>query len=263
MTSSTRPAEEHVRSLLERDRVWCAYALADLEPRLAPLATWILGAEAVLLVFRGLTPPLLFAHGDPAEVEALADGVPPGRYQYGLLATHRARLAPRLRFSREVQMWRMVLRPERFPVGEAEAGIERLGTGDLAALYELFDDHPDRPDSFEPSQLEDGVFFGVRQEGKLVAVAGTHVVAPGAGVAAVGNVFTRPSFRGRGLARRATNAVVAELLRRQLRTIVLNVARDNAAALTLYRRLGFLPFCGYYEGVAELSGSRPQAPQAP
>jgi predicted GNAT family acetyltransferase len=70
-------------------------------------------------------------------------------------------------------------------------------------------------------------------------------------LAAIGNVFTRPDRRGRGLAKRTTGAVASELLRRGTKTIVLNVAMDNDPAVRAYRALGFMPFCGYYEGVGE------------
>jgi len=58
-----------------------------------------------------------------------------------------------------------------------------------------------------------------------------------------------------------TAAVVQSLLQRPgLRTIVLNVARENAAALRCYQRLGFWPFCGYHEGVGRL-GPASYSPQ--
>jgi len=50
----------------------------------------------------------------------------------------------------------------------------------------------------------------------------------------------------------ASAAVVHELTERGIETIVLNVAMDNTAALHCYRDLGFMPFCGYYEGIGEL-----------
>ena len=43
--------------------------------------------------------------------------------------------------------------------------------------------------------------------GALVAVAGTHLVSDTYGVAAIGNVFTHPDYRGRGYATLATGAV--------------------------------------------------------
>jgi predicted GNAT family acetyltransferase len=98
--------------------------------------------------------------------------------------------------------------------------------------------------------LQDGVFFGTREAGELVAAAGTHLVACSEGVAAVGNVYTRRDRRGRGLAARTTSAVVGELLRMNVATIALNVSRNNDVAIRVYERLGFLRYCAYYEGLA-------------
>jgi ribosomal protein S18 acetylase RimI-like enzyme len=241
-----------VRSLLEQDRAWCAYALADSEAPFAGRTTWFMEDQAVVMVYRGLRPPWLFGHGDPAAVDRLVRQVPSGPYQYGLLATHRSRLGDRLRSKRETQMWRMVLRPEDFPAGRSE-GAEPLKTSDLPLLLGLFDEHPDRPDAFDAGQLDTGIFYGIRLAGELVAVAGTHVIGRETRVAAVGNVFTHPDRRRRGFAERASAAVVEALLGQGVGTIVLNVAMANDPALGLYRGLGFWPFCGYYEGVGELT----------
>jgi ribosomal protein S18 acetylase RimI-like enzyme len=146
----------------------------------------------------------------------------------------------------------MVLPKESF-IPPPEGPRARLGAADLPALQVLFEGQPDLPDAFDPSQLQDGIFYGVWEDDRLVAVAGTHVVSPEASVAAIGNVYTRRDRRGRGLGRRTTGAVAAELLASGVVTIVLNVAMDNEPALAVYRALGFMPFCGYYEGVGELA----------
>lgn len=148
-------------------------------------------------------------------------------------------------------MWRMVLPPEAF-TGVPDGSTMALTRADLTSVQALFAGQPSMPDAFHPSQLDHGCFFGVREGGALIAVAGTHVYSESRSVAAVGNVFTRPDHRNRGLARRVTGAVAAALLERGLRTIVLNVAMDNEPAVRAYRALGFMPFCGYYEGAGEL-----------
>ncbi len=38
------------------------------------------------MVYRGLTPPWLFAHGEPEEVDRLLRDIPTGTYQFSLLA---------------------------------------------------------------------------------------------------------------------------------------------------------------------------------
>ncbi|HEY70970.1 MAG TPA: GNAT family N-acetyltransferase [Anaerolineae bacterium] len=243
---------EEIKLLLERDRDWCAYALADLYPPHARHSHWYTDRDAVLLIYRGLQPPILFGHGDGAQMRRLFDSVPPDTYQYGLLPDHLALLEKRLERERESVMWRMALAQDQFPGMRVDDDVVALEIGDLRELLDLFDGHPDQPDSFDESQLAGGFFFGIRAEGKLLAVAGTHVVSPITGVAALGNIFTHPAWRRRGYSRRVTAALVDALLRRDFRTIVLNVAQDNHAALGIYRNLGFWPVCGYHEGVGHL-----------
>jgi ribosomal protein S18 acetylase RimI-like enzyme len=250
---SSEFSAENLRLLLERDRNWCAYALADLHPPYAENSHWLVAEDAVILAYHGLEPPVLFAHGDPVQVSRLFTEVPKGLYQYGLMETHLANLGDRLQRDHEKSMWRMALDEDQFPGKEGSMEVMPLGMADLQEIMALFADHPDQPDAFHGSQIASGYFFGVRQEGILRAVSGTHVVSPQAGIAALGNVFTHPTWRGRGLARAATAALVETLLKQRIPTIVLNVSKDNEPAIHIYRHLGFLPVCGYYEGVGNLS----------
>jgi RimJ/RimL family protein N-acetyltransferase len=254
MVTSTET--ERVRRILETNRVWCAYALADLDPSQAVHSEWLVGANAVVLIYRGLETPVLFAHGSPVELTGLLDQVPEGAYQYTLMGADRTLLAGRLVAEREVRMWRMALRPSAFQAALAEGAIP-LGQPDLPEILELFNDDPDRPDAFHERQLREGVFFGVRHEGRLAGLAGTHILSVTHTVGAIGNVFTRPDLRNRGFATRATAAVVRALLERGVTTIVLNVAMDNEPAIRSYRRLGFWPFCGYDEGIGRLGPAVP------
>ena len=150
----------------------------------------------------------------------------------------------------------MVLPPDAL-VAPPPGAMARLGPKDAPMIAALFAGQPDLPDAYDPTQLEGGCFFGVWEGSQLTAMAGTHVVSSQARVAAIGNVYTRADRRGLGLARRTTGAVAAELLQLGIETIVLNVAMDNAPALSAYRALGFMPFCGYYEGSGELESQDP------
>ena len=105
------------------------------------------------------------------------------------------------------------------------------------------------PAFFTPGMLRHGVYYGVREGGAIVAAAGTHVLAERESVAAIGNVYTRRDRRGRGLGAQVSGAVVTELLGLGIRTIVLNVAESNAAAMRVYERLGFERYCEYREGI--------------
>src|SRR5690606_9215602 len=104
---------------------------------------------------------------------------------------------------------------------------------------------------YDPAQVNRGVYYGVRgDDGRLLAAAGTHAVSLRARIGIVGNVFTAPKARGRGLGLRVTSAVVATLFDLGCREILLNVRADNEAALAIYRRLGFEVHCSFVETVA-------------
>jgi ribosomal protein S18 acetylase RimI-like enzyme len=96
--------------------------------------------------------------------------------------------------------------------------------------------------------VDAGVFFGIDDGNALVAVAGTHLVAPSEGAAAIGNVYTRRDGRSRGLGRTVTRAVLNEL--KAIETIGLNVRADNPSAIHLYETLGFARHCDFQEALA-------------
>jgi len=101
--------------------------------------------------------------------------------------------------------------------------------------------------------LQNGVFYGAKKDGMLVAVAGTHVLSKSTSVAGVGNIFAHPAHRRQGWGQIVTAALVQALVALGIETIVLNVAANNLAAWNLYQKLGFVPACEFYEGLANKS----------
>ena len=91
------------------------------------------------------------------------------------------------------------------------------------------------------SAIAEGVYYGIRVNGTLVAAAGTHVISERARLGVVGNVLTAVDYRGRGFATAVTGAVTAERLR-SCDQVVLNVRSDNPPALNAYRRRGFAEY---------------------
>ena len=249
-----------VREILQTDRCWAAYALADLAPEYSAPARWHVaagGRPALLLVYSGFEPPVLFAHGAAAdlapmlpEVAAASDA---GREFYLSVRPEVAALlhARGYEIRDEKSMWRMVADAARF-VPRAHAAV-RLGPADydtLAILYHDGDAAGETPPFFDAGMLRHGVYYGIREGGAIVAAAGTHVLAEQESVAAIGNVYTRRDRRGRGFGSQVAGAVTAELLRSGVRTVVLNVGESNAAAMRLYQRLGFERYCEYREAIA-------------
>ncbi|MGE3179480.1 MAG: GNAT family N-acetyltransferase [Vicinamibacterales bacterium] len=247
-----------IRSMLERDRPWSAYALGDLMPGFAEHCEWFADEprEAIVLAFHGFDVPIVFGLGTPGRLAPVFAEVDAPRIALHIRREAVAALAPRFVPAEIQPMWRMVLRPERFAPAD-RSGVERLGPGDVEAVARLYLDgveSGETPDFFFPSMLEQGTFRGIRSGGELIAAAGTHLFAPALGVAAVGNVYTRRDARGRGLGSRVTAAVVQDVLATGVTTVVLNVRHANGGANRVYERIGFERYCEFVEGTADRAG---------
>ena len=243
-----------IREILNRDRYWSLYALGDLAPAELPNCEWRFDQadrEAVLLFYRAFDPPIFFATGPVMKVDSLLDQAPLPQALY--LHTKSDLLdvvSGRYRDITTKRMRRMILMKPELP---DPSGVESLGEKDLQEVLDLFSARNAKEEDgtfFLPALLTQGVYFGARVNGRLVAVAGTHLVNVAEGVAAIGNVFCHPAERGNGLGARVTGAVIHSLCALGIRTIGLNVGFDNDGAARLYRRLGFHEVCSYVEGIA-------------
>ena len=239
--------------MLQRDPAWAAYLIADLVPPYAQFATWFLRGDAVALLYRGFLLPVITVLGPASDAarawnEAFADTKEAERIFAVYQPAHAKFVHASVRLDDPNPMFRMRLERTPPPGGPTLA----LGEGDVPALRALYQDGADRgeiPDFFEGSMVTNGVYHGVRDAGEMVAVAGTHVLTPS--VAAIGNVYVKHDARGRGLGGRVTAAVVHALRARGIGTIVLNVRRDNVAAIRTYEKLGFVIHGEFFEGFAE------------
>jgi ribosomal protein S18 acetylase RimI-like enzyme len=250
-----------LQSRLARDPAWSVYALGDLAPGLFEHAEWRIeaaGEPAVLLLYRQFEVPVLFTFGPPAAVAPLLGDI---AREPACYLSIRPEILPlveaRFRVTTLTPMWRMTLAAASFlPVAAPNLPPPvRLGLEHLPALETLFADGAlsgEAPDFFSPAMLAHGIFYGLFEGAALVAAAGTHLIAPEQGVAAIGNVYTRRDRRGRGLAALVTARVAADLLAYAppLTVIALNVSQANRAAQRVYQRLGFRRYCAFYEGLA-------------
>ncbi|WP_374569848.1 GNAT family N-acetyltransferase [Phenylobacterium sp.] len=113
---------------------------------------------------------------------------------------------------------------EIVPLGEAEAA-------EMLALATLT-----KPGPFRARTHELGDFVGVKQDGRLIAMAGERMKP--AGFTEVSGVCTLPEHRGRGYAGALMRVVAARILQRG-ETPFLHSYAHNAGAIGLYRSLGF------------------------
>ncbi len=134
--------------------------------------------------------------------------------------------------------------PDRTDAVDTSQAI-RLGRSDAEEIRRFYDaSYPEH--WFEPAMLASGPYFGIRERGELVSVAGVHVYAPEVRVAALGNIATDRRFRGRGLATAVTGRLCQEL-RGKISHVGLNVKADNRGAILCYERLGFERHAHYGE----------------
>jgi ribosomal protein S18 acetylase RimI-like enzyme len=110
----------------------------------------------------------------------------------------------------------------------------KLGRDDVADMVALA--KATRPGPFDDRTIELGDYFGLREDGRLVAMAGERFRAPG--WTEISAVCTVEEVRGRGLARQLVQKVLAGI-RKRGEEAVLHVLSDNAPAIALYRSMGF------------------------
>jgi len=257
LVAETTTDRDLIRSFLDRDRIYAAYALADLEDREVARSRWGIAradGEVVSLVleYGGPSPQPLFVAGRDDGVEAiLHDVIKPSIAYVACLPASVATVETRYRLEPGPQMVRMWVDRASF-VPAFDPGVLRLApteAGELNRLYRL-----GFGSWLPPQAIAEGVYYGIRVNGRLVAAAGTHVIGRRARIAVVGNVLTQPEFRGRRYAQATTSAVTAQLLE-FCDHVVLNVRSDNPPALNAYRRLGYAEHVRFEERLGHRIGS--------
>jgi len=117
-------------------------------------------------------------------------------------------------------------------------------SGKVDAVELSADDVPDmlglvaiaRPGPFLRRTIEMGEYLGVREDNRLVAMAGQRLHL--SGFCEISAVCTHPDHRGRGYAG-ALTTMQAELILARQETPFLHLAPGNDVAMRLYERLGF------------------------
>lgn len=146
--------------------------------------------------------------------------------------------------------------PQNWTVTRSLQGFQMLApeglraeAGDVVMLHQ--EDVPDMlaltaltaPGPFGRQTLELGHYFGIRHEGKLVAMAGERFCSEK--WTEISAVCTAPEYRGQGFARRLVTTVAAHIGEHGKRPY-LHVVAHNESAIRLYESLGFVkrtPIC--------------------
>lgn len=243
---------EAIRELLLPRVEYTAYALGQLEPLLFPRTHWFWArgttGTGLVLHSRGGLGDATFVMGDADAVAAILSIHPGPAHTYATCQPqHLDALRGVYRLATQQPMIRMGVTRERFsPVSQVPA--IRLSGVDIRRINSLYGSEGG-PSYYISEHIDAGIYRGIVADGRLVAVAGTHVVSRQERVAVVGNVFTHPTYRGHGYATAATSAVTEALLEFS-DNVVLTVDPENKPAVAAYARLGYREICQLVEASA-------------
>ena len=123
------------------------------------------------------------------------------------------------------------LDPAPIPPNVTSRLLTSADTPEMVALAELTE-----PGPFRNRTIELGVFYGIFDSGRLVAMAGQRLHLPD--FVEVSAVCTHPDARGRGYARALMSQVIDEM-RQRGKTPILHTFADNGPAIRVYEGLGF------------------------
>jgi ribosomal protein S18 acetylase RimI-like enzyme len=206
-------------------------------------AVWRLGSSVVVEQSRDrhgkpVSAPVLMCLGEAAEMARLLSLVARRLPERPGFVTVEARAFTALPDGWEheyANRWGWMWTDRQPPAVPGEDTVEVVEDAD--EVHALLDEA--NPDSHgRPGDPGIRAWLGVRDRGRLVA-AGALAESPHSGVAHIRGVSTLPAYRGGGLG----TAVSARLTRRGLDTmsplVTLGVYTANAAAITVYERLGF------------------------
>jgi len=244
---------DEVYHYLKSDRIWAGYAICDLENPLWEHSKFYLantGSQfAVVLHFETEAFHGITAFGDSEGIDAIWSQVPiPPKLWISLRS--KLEFEPLFRKYRVDDfhaMWRL-----HFSVSSASLSLPPhrvvcLGADRQPELQDFIKDS--LGSAYSPEQLVGGVFYGVEENGKLWSVVGTHVLSTKYQLAAVGNAYTRPEYRGKGYFRACLSAVLHRLREMGVRDVVANVMQSNTPSMEGALSMGFVKHCAFWEGV--------------
>ena len=191
---------------LEKDRVFCAYALCQLEPERFSHTRWYLAegdsGEALVMHSTGsLRGPVLgfgadlFCLGDPEPLNVILSLHPGPRFvRLWAQVEHGPILRRHFRLVRDSPVL-LFRNPSEAEVGPIEPPVRRLSSADIQEINRLF--RSEGVGLYRAAFIDRGLWYGYFEDGLLVAVSSYETISPTYGVALDGRALTHPKYRGR------------------------------------------------------------------
>jgi ribosomal protein S18 acetylase RimI-like enzyme len=246
--------KKNIEKYLRKNTYLNIYSIGDLDDFFWPYTIWYAsendaGIEEIALLYTAQSQPTLVAITEkPDQMCSLLRSI------YHLLpAQFYAHLSPEI-VSVLSKNYHLESHGEHLKMGLLHTAVVNdydctntfaLGTVDKDEIIEFYkESYP--VNWFDPRMLETNQYFGIRDGGRLVSVAGIHVYSAEYKVAALGNIATAISHRNKGYATQVVAKTCKSLLA-TVKHIGLNVKADNLAAISCYRKLGFETVAKYGE----------------
>lgn len=204
--------------------IWAALTTRQTE--------FAVGDAAQALRFAADVEPFVAAHdNNPDSIHALAKLIQPDEQVYMLQAGKHV-LPYGVHVEKAATVVQMVAATLNDP--GLKAPIEPLNDSDAPEMLALAT--LTAPGPFKTRTHKLGGFWGIKQNGKLVAMAGERMKAPG--YTELSGVCTHPDARGQGYAKALSAHVMKQILSHGDQ-VFLHAYETNAAAIKLYEGLGF------------------------
>jgi ribosomal protein S18 acetylase RimI-like enzyme len=250
--------KNEIESFLRQNVFLHIYSIGDLDDFFWNHTTWYASKQngeinAIILFYTGLPLPALLALTDNmAPMQELLQSILhllPSRFYAHLSPGLEGIVRKQYQIKPHGQHYKMALKNRSRLNNIDFSKTVRLSRDDLADILRLY--KASYPGNwFDARMLETGQYYGVRDRGELVSIAGVHVYSKQYSVAALGNITSHPDHRGQGLGKAVTARLCASLSE-AIDYIGLNVKSDNHHAVSLYKTLGFEVVSTYGEYMIE------------
>jgi ribosomal protein S18 acetylase RimI-like enzyme len=180
-----------------------------------------------------VAPFAAIAESSHAAFRQLTDLLAPGERVY--LLGERPRVPETLAVGEVLHTFQMFGPGPPFPEAEADhIEVAQLRADDADEMFALIT--LAFPGFYRPRTHEMGMYFGIRVNGGLVAMAGERLCIPG--FYEISGVCTHPAHTGKGYARTLMVRLMQEHENAGLRSF-LHVGKRNPHAVAIYERMGF------------------------